>query len=135
MNELKQFAKTLNGRQYGYPQFTKEEIQLAKDNGYVIVTGASDDLVELDGAIYDEVDCYDGGKIYIDTMNFHVSKEEYDIFHSLCIEANWCKDKDENGNIIPWTYETDIEHENFMIYEDEKPYCRGIVFKLLYSEK
>lgn len=131
MNELKQFAKTLNGRQYGYPQFTKEEIQLAKDNGYVIVTGASDDLVELDGAIYDEADCYDGGKIYMDTMNFHVSKEEYDIFHSLCIEVNWCKDKDENGNIIPWTYETDIEHENFMIYEDEKPYCRGIVFKLL----
>ena len=132
MNELKQFAQILNGRQYGYPQFTKEEIQLAKDNGYVIVTGISDDLVELDGAIYDEADCYDGGKIYIDTMNFHVRKKEYDIFHSLCIKVNWCKDKDENGNIIPWTYETDIEHESFMIYEDDKPYCRGIVFKLLY---
>ena len=31
--------------------FTKEELQLAKDNRIVIVTGASDDLVELEGAI------------------------------------------------------------------------------------
>lgn len=45
--ELKEFARLINGRQYGYQMFTKEELQLAKDNRIVIVTGASDDLVEL----------------------------------------------------------------------------------------
>ena len=46
--ELKEFATMLNGREYGCPQFTQEELRIAKDNGFVIVSGASDDLVELD---------------------------------------------------------------------------------------
>lgn len=52
--ELKEFANLIDGRQYDYRMFTKEELQLAKDNRIVIVTGASDDLVELEGAITDE---------------------------------------------------------------------------------
>lgn len=46
--ELKEFANLIDGRQYDYRMFTKEELQLAKDNRIVIVTGASDDLVELE---------------------------------------------------------------------------------------
>jgi len=60
--ELKEFANLIDGRQYDYRMFTKEELQLAKDNRIVIVTGASDDLVELEGAITDEGDCWEGGK-------------------------------------------------------------------------
>ena len=63
--ELKEFANLIDGRQYDYRMFTKEELQLAKDNRIVIVTGASDDLVELEGAITDEGDCWEGGKIYV----------------------------------------------------------------------
>lgn len=37
--ELKEFAAMLNGREYGYPQFTQEELRIAKDNGFVIVSG------------------------------------------------------------------------------------------------
>ena len=47
------------------------------------------------------------------------------------IHVKWCKDKDENGNVIPWTYDVSIEHEDFMIYEDGAPYCRGFVFKVV----
>ena len=61
--ELKEFATMLNGREYGYPQFTQEELRIAKDNGFVIVSGASDDLVELEGAITDEGGCWEGGRI------------------------------------------------------------------------
>lgn len=57
--ELKEFANLIDGRQYDYRMFTKEELQLAKDNRIVIVTGASDDLVELEGAITDEGDSMD----------------------------------------------------------------------------
>lgn len=126
--ELKQFAEMLNGKEYGYPQFTKEELQIAKDNGFVIVYGASDDLMEFDGAIYAEADCFDGGEVYFD--NTGAIDEEFE--NSNCIKALWCDDdiKDENGGLITWTYETDIPHETFMIYEDGESYCRAIVFSI-----
>ena len=126
--ELKQFAEMLNGKEYGYPQFTQEEIQIAKDNGFVIVYGASDDLMEFEGTIYDERGCFDGGKVYV----CETGCVEYGNSETKCIEAVWCsKDTtDENGNVIIWTYKTDIPHETFMIYEDSKSYCRGIVFEI-----
>ena len=66
--ELKEFATMLNGREYGCPQFTQEELRIAKDNGFVIVSGASDDLVELEGAITDERGCWEGGTISVKAM-------------------------------------------------------------------
>ena len=89
---IKEFAQQLNGKEYGYPMFTEKEIQTAKDNGWVIVTGASDDLMEFEGAIRDEGVCFDGGKVFFS--------------------------------------KSDIPHETFMVYEDEEPYCRGIVFSV-----
>lgn len=63
---LKEFAERLNGTEYnGYPIFSKEDIGIAKENGFVIVTGASDDLMEFEGAIEDEAGCFDGGRVYI----------------------------------------------------------------------
>lgn len=126
--ELKEFAKMIDGRQYSFPQFTKEELQIAKDNGIVIVYGASDDLIEFEGAIYDEAGCFNGGEVYI----CETGCVEYGNADTKCIEAVWCnKDEtDENGNVITWTYKTDIPHEKFMIYEDDEPYCRGFVFKV-----
>ena len=63
---LKEFSERLNGTEYnGYPIFSKEDIKIAKENGFVIVTGASDDLVEFEGAIEDEAGCFDGGRVYI----------------------------------------------------------------------
>ena len=62
---IKDFAKLIDGRQYDYNMYTPEEIQLAKDNGIVIVYGMSDDLVEMEGAICDEGDCWQGGLIHV----------------------------------------------------------------------
>ena len=129
--ELKEFAKMLNGKEYGYPQFTKEELQIAKDNGFVIVSGASDDLVELEGAIIDEGDCFDGGRLYVKAIPGGGFVHNYERSNVFSFEARWCMDKDENGNIISWTYDTSIVHENFMIYEDGEPYCRGFVFRVV----
>ena len=125
---LKEFAASLNNREYGYPQFTKEEIQTAKDNGFVIVYGASDDLIEFDGALYDEAGCFDGGKVYL----CETGTVDYGTAETKCIEAVWCDTErtDENGNVITWTYKTDIPHETFMIYEDGEPYCEAIVFRI-----
>ena len=49
-----QLAAKLNGRSYR-SEITPEEERLAKENRLVVVFGASDDLVELRGAINDEL--------------------------------------------------------------------------------
>lgn len=127
--EIKDFAKMIDGKPYGHPQFTKEELQIAKDNGFVIVCGASDDLMEFEGAITSEGDCYDGGTVW---FNKDGVIDGSAVTGDKCIEAMWCDAdaKDENGNVITWTYKTDIPHETFIIYEDDELYCRGIVFSI-----
>lgn len=125
---IKEFAKSINGKEYGYQQFTKEEIETAKENGFVIVYGASDDLMEFDGAIRDEVDCYDGGTAWI---SGDMIINDAILLSDKPIKAIWCGgEKDKDGRVITWTYETEIPHETFIIYEDGEPYCRGIVFSI-----
>lgn len=106
-----QLAERLNGRQYG-SEITREEEKLAKESGLVVIFGASDDLCEMCGAIYDEFDCYDGGDIEC---------EEY----PGKLRAVWCP---ESGG--SWGYKTDLPHAGFSIYEDDTLYCVGIVVDL-----
>lgn len=128
--DIKEFAKSISGKERDYPQFTKEEIRTAEENGFVIVYGESDDLMEFRGVIDDEGGCYDGGKIFFDrngACQFAEDEEDYPNW----INAIWCNGKtDDSGKEIVWTYETDIPHETFMIYEGGEPYCRGIVFRI-----
>lgn len=123
----KDLAQLINDREYGYGIF-RDVRRAAIDAGLVIVSGASDDLIEFDGAICDEGGCFDGGKIFFDRNGVSQDDSERANF----IQAFWCNENllDENGNVITWTYKTDIPHESFMIYEDGEPYCRGIVFDL-----
>lgn len=128
---LKEYATKLNNREYKNPQFTDEELQIAKDHNFVIVTGFSDDLVELNGAIKDEADCWEGATIRIKAeKNGKILNSSTKTPNIVRIKINWYKDKDSQGNTISWTYETSVPHESFMIYENGEPYCRGIVFAL-----
>lgn len=127
---LKEFAQKLNGREYSWPQFTEEELAIAKANGFIIVHGTSDDLMEIGGAISDEDDCFDGGILKLDIADGKfVDSNVEESFDVVAIEALWCKGHDDKMNVIPWTYATNVPHEKFMIYEDDKPYCQGIVFQ------
>lgn len=130
---IQEFAQILNGREMGQ-EITPEEAKRAKELGFVVVFGASDDLAEFRGAIYDEVACYDGtDDIYI-TANGLVEELECHCKYALAarkkeietakrIEAIW----DEED--YSWTYKTDIPHATFDIMEDGEKYCRGIVFE------
>ena len=80
---------------------------VAEENGLVVVFGASDDLCEIRGAEDDEIDCFDGGEATIAGAK---------------VKINWCKDG------YSWTYDMDIPHECFDVYEGDEKYCRGIVF-------
>lgn len=106
---LKEFAKMLDGREYG-GEITKEEEALAKELGFVVVFGYSDDNAELRGAIDDEIGCFDGGVLEHDDLPGG-------------IYADWCpEDMD-----CSWAYGTSIPHETFNIYEHGELYCVGIV--------
>ena len=96
---------------------SKNVYQYCKDNGIVVCFGESDDLMELRGAIYEEYGCYEGGVICVDENGWDANPKDYNP-----IIANWCKDE------FPWTYELDAKHEEFYIYDDDEPYCKGIVF-------
>ena len=106
---ISDFARWLDGRSYGY-EITQEEERIAKERGFVVVFGYSDDNAELRGAINDELDCFDGGIL-----------KHKDL--PGIIRAVWC---DEDA-IAPWTYQTTIPHAEFRIYDGGDLYCVGIV--------
>jgi len=133
--ELENLAARYDGWEYGDDVTNEEEAKL-KDRGIVMVFGASDDLVELRGAIDSEAGAYEGA-----TLFFHNGKllenecedEKCPYFkelqmqnHSKFVEALWCVNGDESE--YSWTFETDIPHVTFDIYEDGEKYCRGILF-------
>ena len=117
------FAKKLNGREYGN-EITKQEIVEAKENGLVVVYGASDDLMEFVGAIDEEVDCDNGGYFRVTSKNLKVKKG--DVTSKNKIYADW--DNRQKG--VSWCYDTEIHHSTFNIYEDGEIYCIGIVFSI-----
>lgn len=129
---IKEFASMLNGREIG-GELSRDEAKQAKSFGFVVVYGASDDLMEFDGAITEEVCCFDGGTVYFDRDGLFPMDDACDeckmyqraLKACKTIEALW---DSENG--FSWSYKTDIAHETFDIMEDGEPYCRGVVFDM-----
>jgi hypothetical protein len=64
----KALAEALNGIEYSATIHLhgSDLMKLAKGAGLVVAYGFSDDLLEFDGALYDEFGCYDGGTALID---------------------------------------------------------------------
>ena len=122
MEELKRFAELLDGIQYG--KFHESIIKEAKENGIVIVSGVNDDLCELEGAISDEFDCYNGGTIYLDEEGRLYHRKRNRVPYKY-ITAKWGADGEDG---FPWTYDTDIPHETFEMFDEGEKYCRGFVF-------
>lgn len=118
-----ELAEKINNREYGYQIFSDVK-EIAKQNGLVIVYGASDDLMEFDGAIYDEAGCYDGGVVRVDKNGI------CDNCEADYIEALWCKNADDTKSDVAWQYNTQIPHATFNILEDGEIYCIGIVFSI-----
>ena len=127
---LKNFALALNGREY-LREVTKEEGELAKELGYVIVFGYSDDNTELRGAIDDEISTYEGGEIYIVKDGILEECEcQCKYYQKAKAEAKMIKVLSTNGEYL-WEYETKIPHECFTIFDGEDKFCKGIVFDLM----
>ena len=128
-----EFAKMLDGRDYDN-EITKDEEIIAEKNGLVVVFGGSDDLMEFIGAIYNEIDCYEGVTAYLTPKGLFKHKcesdscpyEEESKDKCKTINALWCNERG-----CSWTYETKIQHASFDIFDEcGEKYCRGIVFSI-----
>ena len=136
----REFAQMLNGRQYRNEMTEKDE-QMAKESGLIVIFGASDDLVEFRGVLYDEMDAWDGQHFIIvlpgteipideDEETYKKVKEiiavpieEYSTVKVNRFEAVWGADDPD----CSWLIKTDVPHESFDIMEDDELYCRGVV--------
>ena len=119
---VKELAARLNGCEYGC-EVGMEDEDFAEVRGLVIVYGYSDDNVELQGAVSDELGCYDGGEFWINHKG-ELAGSAQDGYKR--VECVWC-----GPSGASWEYRTEIPHETFNVYEDGELYCVGIVFDLL----
>lgn len=89
-----QLAARLDGLEYGVG-FPIDFRRAAEENNLVIISGASDDLVELDGAIPDERGCYDGGEFIVTENGFLV-----DGGPEIKVIAYWCGECDGRARLV-----------------------------------
>lgn len=136
-------AAKLNGRQYMH-EIAHAEEDAAKDAGLLVIFGASDDLVELRGAIKEELGACDGTTILlgrdgnlvpeVDDRDDEEVLEKYGLLgvarqranSAHTIRALWCAEKGGPS----WTFATDLPHATFEVMEDDEVFCRGIVIDM-----
>ena len=128
-----ELATRIDGREYG-KEVTREDINQAKQAGLVIAFGASDDILELRGAINDEIGAWEGALIQmapdgkIPPAKDQEVLKRYGAMPTLhTIEAIWSP----KGDLpLSWLIKTDLPSAPFTIMEDGDPFCVGVVFEL-----
>lgn len=140
-----EFAKLLDGSEYPF-RLSKDQKKCAKKNNLLVVFGASDDLVEFEGYLDDELGCYNVAKFNIDKEGVidhwkrndeddkRTYKEALRYFQrqknkQFELIAKWCVPKE-----ISWTYEVisdfDLKPAPFKVMEDGEVYCIGLVLDM-----
>ena len=140
-----EFANLITGREYPFRP-TAQEKQTAKENGLVVIWGQSDDLLELDGAVYDEGGAWNGTKARFDAKGILPIYESGELQsdepttiqecieladrwkRSFSVQAEWCP----KGTSLSWRISVDekLSSAMFVVMEDDEPMCEGIVAQL-----
>ncbi len=138
-----ELAAKLNGREYPF-ELSVGEITEAKESEFVILYGASDDLLEFAGSIYDELGAYNGktatitadGKIIENIQNGHVDcdeaascfffKEWLARQKTFTVKAEWCPKEPK----CSWLITASVPGAAFDIMEDGELFCRGLVIDM-----
>lgn len=141
MDIKKQIAEQLNGILYR-SDIPNNVLELAKNEGIVILMGHSDDCASFSGAMEDVAYVDYGGDIEISSDGLIFTQDD-DIDQSIEIlkEAGYKVEKPDTKNIkaiwcpkdmedCSWAYDTDLPHVPFRVIEDGELYCLGIVFSL-----
>ena len=114
----KEWAEKLNNIEYPADEIWDMRKQFEED-GVVVVYGASDDLIEFEGAIQDEGDCYNDEVFYLNKEGLTTSYSK-----------NYVKVTHPHDGTVQFNYETNIPCEWFNVVEDGELYCKGFVFNI-----
>jgi len=128
-----QFARLLDGREYG-EEITKEEEAIAVESRLFVFFGYSDDNLEMRGIYNNELSAYDGNEIDIaQTLNtpywsvvsdqMKATLGSFISFKTFNVKAIWNPDDLDTS----WLITTDVPSFPFDIMEDGNLFCRGIV--------
>ena len=129
-----ELAEILNENVVGF-ETTFAQRKLAKENGLVIVFGESHDNIQFRGAITDEEECHNHSIINFNKNGIIKNKCDdelcpyylKEIRNSSSLTTYWM------NAFSNWSYELDIFHATFNIYETEEReriHCVGIIFAL-----
>lgn len=122
-----ELAQLLNGRQRRDEMTNEEHLQAEKD-GLLVCFGASDDLLEFRGLIYDETSGYEGATChlfknrynklsFIGDIDYHTVLDDLNEYglsitnKLIQIDALWCPEELE----CSWLLTTDIPHATAML--------------------
>ena len=114
----KEWAEKLNNIEYPADEIWDMRKEFEED-GVVVVYGASDDLIEFEGAIQDEGDCYNDKVFYLNKEGLTTSYSK-----------NYVKVTHPHDGTVQFNYETNIPCEWFNVVEDGELYCKGFVFNI-----
>lgn len=129
MQVLQEAKRFLHGRKIGSEVLESDQAWL-KSAELIVMFGASDDLVEIRGWVYDEIGVYGSREIVFINGELYSSKCESE----ECPHEAERKKKGVKVNAlwghggVSWSFETSIPHETFDVIEDGEVFCRGIVF-------
>jgi hypothetical protein len=129
---MEEAAAALDGDQYG-EEGSRELFARMKDAGLVAAFGASDDLLEMRGAIDDELGAFGGGKAHIDERGLPKNVCPYfekRLEWAPYVEALWCPDGVEGNPSWLIKLSDDRPTAQFKIMEDDDLFCIGVVFPL-----
>lgn len=135
--DIESVAAALDGREYREEVRPGEEAAW-KAAGIVVAYGASDDLLELRGAICEELDAgsvllHCGGVLDEDTRaEYGRGGWERARKRAAMVTADWCPPVPD----LRWSVRItradggEVPSARFQIQEDGRPFCRGVVFRL-----
>lgn len=142
---IAEVAMLLDGQKDNRPG--DEEVKaLLKSLGFVVVYGLSDDLIEIAGVSYVEIDAYQGrfregerqdlrftaeGLVDDHTPPYDEETGDYADLPATpapagaaIVDVRFCKDG------LTWVFETGAPHASFTTTLHGTPFCRGIVLDL-----
>jgi len=134
--KIEEWTNLLSGREYCGELSKAEELKL-KEDGFIVVIGQSDDLLDFRGYIHDEVGAWNGTKVKI-TSSYKIFDEDenketfefnsFQISNMNYVEAIWAPEDEKGDTWTSWHIRSNIFCKTFDIMEDGELYCRGIIF-------
>jgi hypothetical protein len=143
--KLIEWAERLNAMKIEYPFYLNQDLRNElKRDGIILAYGASDDLLEFEGALNDEVGAWNGTTVRIgrhaygegepfvfdeDENRKKMTFNKAQILRMKKITAIWCPRNEKREVWASWHIVTpDIEPVAwFDIFENGKLFCRGLI--------